>query len=34
MKLLDLHINGFGKFHGKDMDFQNGLNVVYGKNEA
>lgn len=34
MKLLDLHINGFGKFHGKSMDFQDGLNIVYGKNEA
>ena len=34
MKLLDLYINGFGKFHGRSMDFQDGLNVVYGKNEA
>ena len=34
MKLLDLHINGFGKFHNKSMTFQDGLNVVYGKNEA
>ncbi|HIZ79045.1 MAG TPA: AAA family ATPase [Candidatus Lachnoclostridium stercorigallinarum] len=34
MKLLDLYINGFGKFHGKSIEFQDGLNVVYGKNEA
>ncbi len=34
MKLLDLHINGFGKFHNKSMTFQDGLNVVYGRNEA
>ncbi|MDO4328305.1 MAG: AAA family ATPase [Lachnospiraceae bacterium] len=34
MKLLDLHINGFGKFHDCSMEFADGLNVVYGKNEA
>ena len=34
MKLLDLHITGFGKFHNKSISFQNGLNVVYGSNEA
>ena len=34
MKLLDLHITGFGKFHQKSMEFHDGLNVIYGKNEA
>lgn len=34
MKLLDLHINGFGKFHDCSVAFKDGLNVVYGKNEA
>lgn len=34
MKLLDLHINGFGKFHDCSITFQDGLNIVYGKNEA
>ncbi len=34
MKLLDLHIDGFGKFHNRDLTFSDGLNIVYGKNEA
>ena len=34
MKILSLHIEGFGKFHDLDISFQDGLNVVYGKNEA
>lgn len=34
MKILDLYINGFGKFHGQNISFQDGLNIVYGKNEA
>ena len=34
MKILDIYINGFGKFHGRNLTFQNGLNIVYGKNEA
>lgn len=34
MKLLDLHISGFGKFHGRDITFADGLNVVYGHNET
>ncbi len=34
MKLLDLHIAGFGKLHDRDISFQDGLNIVYGKNEA
>ncbi len=34
MKLLDLHIDGFGKFHDCSIRFEDGLNVIYGKNEA
>ena len=34
MKLLSLHIEGFGKFHNRDISFTDGLNVVYGRNEA
>ena len=34
MRLLDLHIDGFGKFHDRDIAFEDGINVIYGKNEA
>ncbi|MCC8127561.1 MAG: AAA family ATPase [Clostridiales bacterium] len=34
MKLLDLHISGFGKFHDRDITFHDGINIIYGKNEA
>lgn len=34
MKLLNLHIHGFGKFHDRSITFQDGLNVIYGHNEA
>ena len=34
MRILDLYISGFGKFHNTDISFQDGLNIVYGKNEA
>lgn len=34
MKLLDLSINGFGKFYNRSITFADGLNLVYGKNEA
>ncbi len=34
MKLLDLHIDGFGKFHDRDLSFDDGLNMIYGRNEA
>ena len=26
MKLLDLHIDGFGKFHHRDLSLEDGLN--------
>ena len=28
MKLLDLHINGFGKFHDCSIQFEDGLNLI------
>lgn len=34
MKLLELHIRGFGKFHERTISFDPQINVVYGKNEA
>lgn len=34
MKIIDIYINGFGKFHGRNLTFHNGVNIVYGKNEA
>ncbi|MBE5971562.1 MAG: hypothetical protein E7246_03440 [Lachnoclostridium sp.] len=34
MKLLELHIDGFGKFHDRTIAFEDGINIIYGKNEA
>lgn len=34
MRLLDLHIDGFGKFHDRTVQFEDGMNIIYGKNEA
>ncbi|MEF9954147.1 MAG: AAA family ATPase [Clostridium sp.] len=34
MRFLDLHINGFGKFHDTSVSFEDGINIIYGKNEA
>ena len=34
MRILELHIDGFGKFHDLSVSFDKDLNVVYGKNEA
>ncbi len=34
MKILDIHIDGFGKFHDVDISFSDGMNVIYGLNEA
>ncbi len=34
MKFLELQIKGFGKFHDRSLTFTDGINVVYGKNEA
>jgi len=34
MRFIELQIKGFGKFHDRTIPFQDGLNVIYGKNEA
>lgn len=34
MRFLNLHIDGFGKFHDRTVQFEDGINVIYGKNEA
>lgn len=34
MKILDLTIHGFGKFHDQKINFTDGMNIVYGRNEA
>ncbi len=34
MKLLELHIDGFGKFHDQTISFTDGVNIIYGRNEA
>lgn len=34
MRLIDLHIDGFGKFHDLDLRFAEGMNILYGHNEA
>lgn len=34
MKIKKLGIKSFGKFQDKEIEFKNGLNIVYGNNEA
>lgn len=34
MKINNLKINGFGKLKDKEINLENGINVIYGKNEA
>ena len=34
MKIKNLKINGFGKLKDKEINFQEGINVIYGENEA
>lgn len=34
MIITNLNINGFGKFIGKTISFSNGINLIYGNNEA
>ena len=34
MRFLNLHIDGFGKFHDRTVQFEDGINIIYGKNEA
>ena len=34
MKLKSVQINGFGKLENKKIDFDNGINLIIGKNES
>ena len=34
MKINKLKINGFGNIKNKEIDLKNGINIIYGKNEA
>ena len=34
MEILNAHIKGFGKLQNTDIQLTNGLNIIYGKNEA
>ena len=34
MKIKNLKINGFGKLENKEITLENGINLIYGKNEA
>ena len=34
MKITSININGYGKFANKIINFDDGVNVVYGNNEA
>ena len=34
MNITEITMNHFGKFHGKTMTFQPGINVIYGRNES
>ena len=34
MKINHLKVNGFGKLSEKEIKFENGINIIYGENEA
>ena len=34
MRLIDLHIDGFGRLHDFDLQLSEGMNILYGRNEA
>ncbi|SFG14793.1 ATP-binding protein [Oribacterium sp. WCC10] len=34
MRFIDIHIDGFGKFHNFDLHLSDGMNIIYGHNEA
>ena len=34
MKINNLKVNGFGKLNNKEIEFKNGINIVYGENES
>ena len=33
LKINNLKINGFGKLKDKNIEFSNGINLIYGKNQ-
>lgn len=34
MKIKRMDITGFGKFHNKTVELENGINIIYGENES
>lgn len=34
MRLKELRLNDFGKFHNKTINLKDGINIIYGENEA
>jgi hypothetical protein len=34
LRIRELKLNNFGKFHNKSIELQDGINVIYGDNEA
>ena len=34
MKINNLKINGFGKIENKEINLENKINIIYGKNES
>ena len=34
MRIDKIKINGFGKIKNKEIEFTDGINVIYGKNES
>ena len=34
MKINNLKINSYGKLKDKEIDLKNGINIIYGQNEA
>lgn len=34
MRIKNLKINGFGNLEGKELNLNNNINIIYGKNEA
>ena len=34
MKINKIKINSFGKLRNKEIEFKNGINILYGENES
>ena len=34
MRLLELNLKNFGKFHNKRLEFGDGIQLIYGENES